>query len=295
MAIVPTDSRYGYLIKVGLPLAAVLGAAWAFVSTQVDGGTEQLYVLGAGGASVVVVLLVAAGGGARTGAPLDELREKVRKVEEGHPDVDFETDGDGEAAELAAAIGEMSSSLRSRVVEYRTERDELEAELQQRESDLRKQKRLNEHLLDRITDYTGTIQDASPGDLSSRMEPDERVPQLDRHAREFNSLVEALEERTGSTTPDRDGSTEEAADQFTITPPEPPEGESGGGKTVAEVKEILSGAYPDGELPWHLYNRLFLKTGIDLDGKPDRERLSGDEVDELMDAARDIVGELTTT
>ncbi|PSQ19263.1 hypothetical protein BRD00_03235 [Halobacteriales archaeon QS_8_69_26] len=304
MAGIPSELRNGYLIKVGLPVVVALGAIWGFVFTQVDAGTEGLYVLLAGGASAVALLLVLVGQPLQdtTTASLGGLTEKVRKVEQGHPNVDFETDGSGEVAELSEAIDEMSSSLQSQVVEYRTERDELESELEERTSDYRKQKRLNDYLLDRITDYTGTIEDASPEDLSPRMDPDDTVPQLDRHTRAFNSLLEDVEGRTeaptGSATaessPSESATAEEGTDQFTITPPEPSEEESQPGKTVAEVKGIVAGAYPDDELPWHLYNRLFLKTGINLDDRPDRERLSEDEVDELMDAARDIVGEFTT-
>lgn len=273
-----------------------LALAWAFVAAQVDGGTETLYALVAGLASLVAVFAVLATVHYRTSVPLTRLADRIRSAGEADAEVTFETERSGQVGEVEAAVAELRGSMESRVADLEAERDELR-------TDLTRQKRLNRHLLARIDEYTEVVRRCSPNDLGARMDPDGKVPHLRRHAEAFNALASDIERSTGGS-----GGTD-PADQFTITPPEDsggdgtpepapaPDGESeaeGSVTTVGELKEIVTGAYPDDELPWHLYNRLFLKTGINLDDKPDDEELPEEEVDMLMDAARDIVGELTT-
>jgi methyl-accepting chemotaxis protein len=113
--------------------------------------------------------------GRQTVTPLSELRRKVERMEEGDLDVDLTTTRQDEIGRLYSGFGSMRDSLQERIREIQE---------------------TNRHLERKADEYSQVMRACADGDLTRRMEPDDRNESMNEIAREFNTMIEELEETT---------------------------------------------------------------------------------------------------
>ena len=148
------------------------------------------------------------------------LRDEIREAEEARQ----EAEEAREEAERARLDAEQAQE--------RTERAQRDAEQAHEEAE-----RLNDHLIDRASEYGDVMAACADGDLTRRMDPDAQVAALAEVAHSFNEMMTELERTVGATrafAKTADEASDAAADRVATA--------AEAGETVSEsVAEISAG------------------------------------------------------
>ncbi|AFZ72429.1 methyl-accepting chemotaxis protein [Natronobacterium gregoryi] len=182
-------------------------AEQAFAASNAVGWT-LLSVIGTG----LIVLL--AGGvvlARQTVTPLEDLRNRARRMEEGDRSVDLETDRIDEVGRLYRAFDEMRTSLNEQITAAeaaKTEAETAQREAEEAQSDAETAREEAEAERERIASmmgelervagqYSETMQDAANGDLTVRATVDTDNEQMREIGEEFNAMLDELEDAIG--------------------------------------------------------------------------------------------------
>lgn len=167
------------------------GIDWVVVSQAPAGDAFALHhtvrsVLFASGGIVLFALLfgsVVAGRGIHC---VREISDNATAVSNGELDVAIETDRNDEIGQLTRAVATMRDTLRQRLEEVDTAREEAEAARQDAEE-------FSEQLQRRAIEFGEVMQRCPVGDLTARMDEDVEAEALAYIATEFNEMIEGLE------------------------------------------------------------------------------------------------------
>ncbi|WP_135662425.1 methyl-accepting chemotaxis protein [Halorhabdus rudnickae] len=151
--------------------------------------------------SLVVVGIVL---GKRTIGPLTQLRSRAQQMEAGELDVDLATKREDEIGRLYDSFDAMRNSLRERITEAEealedAESARSEAESAQAEAEAARQEAeaVSRQLKQRAAAYSEVMRSVADGDLTRRMDADVEQEAMAEIAREFNAMIEQLEETVG--------------------------------------------------------------------------------------------------
>ena len=151
--------------------------------------------------SLVVVGVVL---GSRTIRPLTQLRSRAQEMESGELDVDLETKREDEIGRLYDSFDAMRNSLRERITEAEealedAEKARSEAESAQAKAETARQEAetVSRQLKQRAAAYSDVMRSVADGDLTRRMDPDADQEAMAEIAREFNAMIDQLEETVG--------------------------------------------------------------------------------------------------
>ncbi|SFB69989.1 methyl-accepting chemotaxis protein [Halobiforma haloterrestris] len=182
-------------------------AEQAFAASNAVGWT-LLSVIGTG-----LVALLAAGFvlARQTVTPLEDLRNRARRMEEGDRNVDLDSDRIDEVGRLYRAFDEMRSSLDAQITAAEEAKEEAEtsqreAEQAQAEAETAREEAEAEREriasvmdeLQRVADqYGDTMRAAADGDLTVRATVDTDNEQMREIGEEFNAMLGELEDAVG--------------------------------------------------------------------------------------------------
>ncbi|APW96506.1 methyl-accepting chemotaxis protein [Halobiforma lacisalsi AJ5] len=182
-------------------------AEQAFAASNAVGWT-LLSVIGTG-----LVALLAAGFvlARQTVTPLEDLRNRARRMEDGDRNVDLESDRIDEVGRLYRAFDEMRSSLDAQITAAEEAKEEAEtsqreAEQAQTEAETAREEAEAEREriasvmdeLQRVADqYGDTMRAAADGDLTVRATVDTDNEQMREIGEEFNAMLAELEDAVG--------------------------------------------------------------------------------------------------
>ncbi|WP_247728983.1 methyl-accepting chemotaxis protein [Halovivax limisalsi] len=156
-------------------------SAYGFVDTV---NTYGLY------ATIGGVLLIGLFGvvlGRNTATSIDRLTDKVAEMESGNLDVEFESPRIDNIGRLYDGFAEMRDQLKSQITEAEEARAEAEAERERVEA-------INEDLQRTAASYCDVMAEASDGDLTVRMDPDETDNEtMADIGRDFNAMLTEIE------------------------------------------------------------------------------------------------------
>ncbi|MFC3957686.1 methyl-accepting chemotaxis protein [Halovivax cerinus] len=127
--------------------------------------------------------------GRQTVRPLSRLRDRAAAMEDGDLDVDLETDRVDEIGRLFEGFDSMRTSLKARIDEATTARDDAEDARAETEA-------MNRHLEATAERYRAVMADCAEGDLTRRLDPSSENEAMNEIARAFNDMIADLEETT---------------------------------------------------------------------------------------------------
>jgi methyl-accepting chemotaxis protein len=156
-------------------------------AVQQSVGQNVLLIIGAALLTLGFVGVVL---GRQTIAPLTDLRKQAGRMEEGDLDVDLHSHRKDEIGRLYESFDSMRGALRDQI--RKSEQARQEAETARRQTD-----RMNQHLETKADDYAETMQRCARGDLTGRMDPESENEAMSEIAREFNAMMETIEETLG--------------------------------------------------------------------------------------------------
>ncbi|ELY39788.1 methyl-accepting chemotaxis protein [Natronorubrum tibetense] len=155
--------------------------AYGFVNSVSQYGT----IATMGG--VLLIGLVGAVIGRSTATSIDRLTDKVRQMEEGDLDVEFETKRIDNIGRLYDGFASMRDELKLQITEAEDARADAERERERVEQ-------INEDLKQAATTYCGVMEDAADGDLTVRMDPDASDNEtMEEIAVDFNEMLTEIE------------------------------------------------------------------------------------------------------
>ncbi|SFC66217.1 methyl-accepting chemotaxis protein [Halobiforma haloterrestris] len=174
-------------------------------SLQSDVSNQILGMIGLLFGSLVVLGLTV---GRTTAASLRDLSERAAAIENGDLETPVESDRRDELGELHRSIDRMRRSLRDRLEEAERARTEAERERERAESARAEAERAREkaerataeseafsrHLERTADDYGEAMRACADGDLTRRLEPDPESEAMATVAREFNAMMDDIEE-----------------------------------------------------------------------------------------------------
>ena len=170
-------------------MTARLPTAEAYaLQTTVSRGVLGMLLVATGGA-VAIGLTV----GRNTVRSVRELSERAAELEDGTLDVDLDSRRTDEFGRLYDAFESMRDSLREQIRTAERARDE--AARRRAESE-----RFAEHLEATADEYGEAMRACAEGDLTRRLEPDPDSEAMATVAREFNAMLDQLEETVRSAT-----------------------------------------------------------------------------------------------
>jgi methyl-accepting chemotaxis protein len=123
----------------------------------------------------------------QTVTPLNALRDRAQRMEDGDLTVDLETDRTDEFGRLYQAFASMRDALRLQIEDAEQAREQAERERERIEE-------MNETLQQRADEYAAVMQEYAAGDLTSRMTPAEDNEAMAAIAHEFNEMATTIEE-----------------------------------------------------------------------------------------------------
>jgi methyl-accepting chemotaxis protein len=174
-------------------MARVENTDWvvlAHVSTQEAYGSVQAARtsgLLATGLGMLLIGFVGAILGWNTSRAIDQLTAKTRRMEQGDLTVDLETDRIDNIGQLYDGFASMRDALREQIQEAQSAREEAEDAREQAEA-------MTRRLESKADEYSRVMEEVADGDLTRRMEPDERNAQMREIAQAFNEMVAELEQ-----------------------------------------------------------------------------------------------------
>ena len=155
--------------------------AYGFVNSVSQYGT----IATMGG--VLLIGLVGAVIGRSTATSIDRLTDKVRQMEEGDLDVEFETKRIDNIGRLYDGFASMRDELKLQITEAEDARADAERERERVEQ-------INEDLKQAATTYCGVMEDAADGDLTVRMDPNASDNEtMEEIAVDFNEMLTEIE------------------------------------------------------------------------------------------------------
>jgi methyl-accepting chemotaxis protein len=172
--------------------APVRGAGWVVLARLPAGAAQSLQQLfmysiyGVVGVAIVALAVVGLIIGRGTASAITELSETARELEEGNLNATCETERIDEIGDLYASFDGMRRSLRERIADAQTARENAEAARQEAEA-------LNEHLERKAEAYQDVMAACAEGDLTQRMDPDSESEPMRAIAESFNDMVAELE------------------------------------------------------------------------------------------------------
>ncbi|WP_327051169.1 methyl-accepting chemotaxis protein [Halomicrococcus gelatinilyticus] len=149
-----------------------------------------------------------------------DLSASAERLRDGDLDDPIETDREDEIGDLFRAFDAMRRSLRDEIREAERAREQAEdareeaersrldaeqaqerTERAQRDAERAREEaeRLNDHLIDRASEYGDVMAACAEGDLTRRMDPDAQVEALAAVAHSFNAMMDELERTVGAT------------------------------------------------------------------------------------------------
>jgi len=183
--------KFGLSIGVVVLLIALTGLATISYTASVLSPGDHLVVV----ANILVIIGVAVVGLAAVGMGLarptvqevSELADRAAEIEHGNLDIELESPTNDEIGELYDSFDAMRSTLKTRLADLETQREETAAA--KAESD-----RLAEQLETRAETFAATMAEAADGDLTARLETDPDDPEaLEAIAAGFNETLNELE------------------------------------------------------------------------------------------------------
>ncbi|QGN06950.1 methyl-accepting chemotaxis protein [Halorhabdus sp. CBA1104] len=144
--------------------------------------------------SLVIVGLVL---GQRTIRPLTRLRSRAEQMEAGELDVDLETKREDEIGRLYDSFDAMRNSLRERITEAEEALEDAENARSEAEAAKQEAEAVSRQLKQRAGAYSDVMRAVAEGDLTRRMDPDADQEAMAEIAREFNAMIDQLEETVG--------------------------------------------------------------------------------------------------
>jgi methyl-accepting chemotaxis protein len=148
--------------------------------------------------TIVAVALLALGGfgaviGYQTIRPLSKLRGRAERMEKGDLDVDLETAREDEIGRLYGSFAAMRDSLKERIVEAESAREEAERSRERVEE-------LNAHLERKAGEYSDVMRDCAEGDLTRRMDAEGEHESMTEIAEAFNAMLDDIEDTVATVT-----------------------------------------------------------------------------------------------
>jgi methyl-accepting chemotaxis protein len=123
-----------------------------------------------------------------------KLSSKAAKISEGDFGTSLETDRRDEIGDAYKSVNEMRNELQAEIEKAEQAAAKAkEAEAQQKQV-VRQQQELTEKLTTNVDEFTDAIEDASEGDLTVRLDDSTDVDQLNDLAREFNNMMDSIQE-----------------------------------------------------------------------------------------------------
>ena len=183
--------KFGLSIGIVVLLIALTGVATIVYTASVLAPGDHLVVV----ANILVIIGVAVVGLAAVGMGLarptvrevSELADRASEIEHGNLDLELDAPTDDEIGDLYRSFDAMRSTLRTRLADLETQREETAAA--KAESD-----RLAEQLETRAETFATTMAEAAEGDLTVRLETDPDDPEaLEAIAAGFNETLDELE------------------------------------------------------------------------------------------------------
>ncbi|ELY99262.1 methyl-accepting chemotaxis protein [Natrialba asiatica] len=180
---VPTDQAFAASSAVGQSLLSVIGAG---LLTLLVGG----------------VFLAR-----QTVTPLETLRDRAKRMEQGDLDIDLSTNRIDEVGRLYESFDEMSTALETRITEAKAaqaeaeaaqaeaEEAKTEAEAAQAEAEAERERmaEVTAELQRAADQYSRTMREAANGDLTVRADVDTDNEQMQEIGTEFNAMLDELE------------------------------------------------------------------------------------------------------
>jgi methyl-accepting chemotaxis protein len=161
------------------------GQAYGFVESVSSYG----YIATALG--VLLVGIVGAVLGRNTATSIDRLTAKTKRMETGELDVDLQTTRIDSIGQLYDGFASMRDSLREQIQIAEKARQDAEEARDEAEQ-------MTDHLMNKAEQYRTSMQRATDGDLTQRLDPESESQAMTDIAREFNSMIAELEETTES-------------------------------------------------------------------------------------------------
>jgi methyl-accepting chemotaxis protein len=218
-------------------MARVENTDWvvlAHVSTQEAYGSVQAARtsgLLATGLGVLLIGFVGAILGWNTSRAIDRLTVKTRRMEQGDLTVELETDRIDNIGQLYDGFAAMRDALREQIQEAQSAREEAEDARERAEA-------MTGHLESKADEYSRVMEEVADGDLTRRMEPDERNEQMREIAQAFNGMVAELEQTVDRV---KDFATEVATSSEEVTASSE-EVKSASEQVTESIQEIADGA-----------------------------------------------------
>ncbi|WP_263020815.1 methyl-accepting chemotaxis protein [Natronobiforma cellulositropha] len=174
------DTLRAYAPVVGTDWVAVTSvpASDAYVVRDAVGWNVLLIVI----SGLVTLSAVGVVLGRQTVTPLARLRERADQMRQGNLEVDLETNRADEIGQLFGAFDSMRTSLRERIHEAETARDEVN--------------RTNRHLESKAAEYSEVMRACADGDFTHRMNAASENEAMTDIAREFNQMIAEIERTT---------------------------------------------------------------------------------------------------
>lgn len=173
--------------------APVEGTNWVVFSTVPHSSayavrsTVQTNFIALLGISIFALLFIGLTVGRSTVASLRTLTQKAEELEEGNLDVTVESDRSDEIGELFGAFDTMRTTLKARIEQVNQAREKAETQRQKAETQRRQ-------LQEAANRYETGMNKCADGDLTQRLDPDERNEAMKEIAEEFNYVIEQIEE-----------------------------------------------------------------------------------------------------
>jgi len=145
------------------------------------------------GVGLLGFVLVGATIGRNTVAALEDLSERAERLRDGDLDTDLESSRIDEIGRLYASFGEMRNALDRRITEATQSEQEATDAKQDAERARREAEQFTNHLRETASQYSDSMGQAASGDLTQRLDPDERSEAMAEIATAFNEMLNELE------------------------------------------------------------------------------------------------------
>ncbi|MFC7073617.1 methyl-accepting chemotaxis protein [Halovenus rubra] len=144
--------------------------------------------------------------GTNTITSLRRLTERAQQMGNGDLDVELSTSREDEFGVLYNSFDDMRSSLREKIGEAETAREEAEKARAQAEEakqgaveESERMQQINQELESKATEYREVLDDVAAGNLTRRVDPDSENEAMQSVGEEINTTLDALEEILSTT------------------------------------------------------------------------------------------------
>ncbi len=144
--------------------------------------------------AVITLGLVGVTIGTNTIVSLRRISSKAQAMSEGDLDVDLSTTRNDEFGTLYDSFDQMRASLREKISETETAREEAEKAREEAVEESEVMQEITEHLEMKATEYRHVLDDAANGDLTQRVDPDSESDAMASVGEEINTTLASLEQ-----------------------------------------------------------------------------------------------------